>query len=94
LSDTAFSGPALAVALWLPGSLLGVFTLRRKARTGGAKTGLFIGAIILELSGLMSVTAYLDNSKPTTPAGTYTVPITITDGTIVHSVNYTVVVQR
>jgi hypothetical protein len=84
---------ALAVALWLPGSLLGVFTLRRKARTGGAKTGLYIGAIILGLSGLMSLTACLDNSKPTTPAGTYTVPITITDGTIVHSVNYTVVVQ-
>jgi hypothetical protein len=83
---------ALAVALWLPGSLLGVFTLRRKIRNGSG-AGLYFGAIILGLLGLMSLNACLGNSKPTTPAGTYTVPITITDGTIAHSINYTVVVQ-
>ncbi len=90
-SPSSFAS-ALAVALWLPGSLLGVFTLRRKIRNGGG-AGLYFGAIILGLLGTVSLTACLNNSKPTTAVGTYTVPITITDGTITHSISYTVVVQ-
>jgi hypothetical protein len=41
---------------------------------------------LFSLSGCIS-------SAPTTPAGKYTVPIDITDGTINHSMNFTVVVQ-
>jgi hypothetical protein len=83
---------ALAVALWLPSSLLGVFTLRRKVPTG-TRTGLYIGVIILGLFSLVSLNACGGHSKLTTPAGTYTVPITITDGTLNNSISYTVVVQ-
>ena len=49
--------------------------------------------VMIGLLGLLSLDACGGSSQPTTPAGTYTVPITITDGTIAHSINFTVVVQ-
>lgn len=80
-------GIVLALAMWLP---LGWFARRRSRRQR-----LYLAAMLVGLSGLTALSGCGNGnfSPQTTPAGTYTIPLTITDGTINHSISYTVAVQ-
>jgi hypothetical protein len=81
----------LALVFWLPGSLLSIFALRK--RDGRRRLrGIGLLLFLLVTCGLLSLSACV-SSAPTTPAGSYTVPINITDGTINHSISFTVVVR-
>ncbi len=84
-------GGILALVFWLPGSLLSIFALRKKAGKRRLR-GIGLLLFLLVACGLFSLSGCI-SSAPTTPAGKYTVPIDITDGTINHSMNFTVVVQ-
>jgi len=81
----------LAFALCLPGPFLGLLVLRKKPHSALRGFGLVL--LLLAACGLFSLTGCNVSSAPTTPAGTYSVPITITDGAISHSLTFTVIVQ-
>lgn len=84
-------GGILALVFWLPGSLLSIFALRKKAGKRRLR-GIGLLLFLLFACGLFSLSGCISN-VPTTPVGKYTVPINITDGTINHSIEFTVVVQ-
>jgi hypothetical protein len=78
-----------AFLLCFPGSLLGLLAFRRKLRIRPAILMAFLTfAALVSVSGCGGST-----TTPTTAAGTYSIPITITDGTTAHSLTYTITVQ-
>ena len=78
----------LALVFWLPGSLLSLFAFRKKEGRRRLR-GIGLVLFLLAAGGLLSLTGCISNA-PTTPVGSYTVPIDITDGTINHSIQLTV----
>jgi hypothetical protein len=87
LSTRATMSPVFAALLLLP---LG-FKLRRKLMCSGALLSLLVLASAAGLGGCGS--SRKSPTPVTTPAGTYTVPVTITAGTAVSTLNVSVIVQ-
>ena len=72
---------SLAVILWLPGSALALFGLRRKNKNPLAKAMLFSVLALCSLAGITALSGCGGNQAfNATPAGTYTIPITVTSG--------------
>ena len=87
---------AFATILWLPLSLIGVFR-SRASRRGRRRPLLPLLGLLLMLGGAATITGCASGSaspaaNPTTPAGTYSVSVTITDGINNHSITYPVTV--
>jgi hypothetical protein len=83
-------------ALWLPG-IFGVLIFGAKSRKTSAKTGRWMAlALILAASALwMSACGGSSNvvHNPGTPAGTYSVSVTASAGTLTHTFNVQLTVQ-
>lgn len=85
-----------AVTLWLPGSLLALFGLKRAGRSGRLRPLLMLSVFALTLAGvgMLSGCGTSGDLSSTTPAGNYSVPITLNlGGGSLQSVNATVIVQ-
>ena len=89
----------LAITLWLPGSMAGLFGLvrRNRRRPVPRLRNLWIVAILcLVMGGLTSCGSSSGNTtaSPNAAAGTYTIPITLSlAGSATQTVNATVIVQ-
>lgn len=83
-------GFALATAFWVPGMFLGVLGLS-KGRGRRGWTSLLL--LFVCGAGAIAVLSGCGSSNNFTDSGSYTVPITITDGTISHSVSYSIIVK-
>jgi hypothetical protein len=94
LSQPLFPGRGIApisLALGLPFGLLlgfGYRSRRRQFRHLGLVLALTAMAVVAGLSGCSS-----KNNFANTPAGTYTIPVLVTDGTTSHSISYSVTVK-
>ena len=88
-------GPApISLALGLPFGLLALgFGWRRGSKT--RKLGnLYLMLAFAALAGVVGLSGCGSSGvAPSTPAGTYTVPVTLTDGTTSHSLSYSVTVK-
>jgi len=78
-------GPMLALVFWIPAAVL-AFGLRR--RRSSLLAVLLVFGLLTSLSGCSSPA-----TTTSIPAGTYTVPLTATDGTTTHSVSISVTIQ-
>ena len=87
-------GPApISLALGLPFGLLAL-GLGWKGRKTGKLGSLYLMLIFAALAGVAALSGCASNSvAPATPAGTYTVPVTLTDGTTSHLLSYSVTVK-
>jgi len=87
-------GPApISLALGLPFGLLAL-GLGWKGRKTGKLGRPYLMLIFAALAGVAGLSGCASNSvAPATPAGTYTVPVTLTDGTTSHLLSYSVTVK-
>jgi len=96
LKPSTHNGPAfsLAALFALPGVALGLLGYRRrKVRSLAARTLLFGLAALLGAMSLSGCASSAPAAPQLTPAGTYTVPISVGDGTTSHTLNYSIVVN-
>jgi hypothetical protein len=82
-----------ALAFWMPGAALSAFGLRRKNMNNRKRQALLLIVLTLGMGGLLGLTGCGSGDGPKTPAGTYNITVTGTDGTLVNSAPLTVVIK-